>query len=375
LLLHAREQARVVVAHLARHPAVAAVEVAGEVRRWSETVAHIDVVVATDDPAAVRAHLDAGPRVATPVTLHTAPPAEYGTLLVLATGPEAHWQALAGRLTSAEARDEASFYAAVGLPWIPPEARDASLAAPPRLVERGDVRGAVHCHTTWSDGTASVEDMARAAMALGLDYLTITDHSGTAGYAGGLDLERLRKQWDEIDEVQTRVPIRLLKGTESDILADGALDWPDEILERLDVVIASVHQRYKLDPAKATARLVRTMKLPIFKIWGHPLGRMLLSRDPIACDVDAVLDAAAAAPVAIELNGDPHRLDFAPEHARAAHARGIPFVISCDAHSTAQLDYIEYAVHMARRAGLAAGDVLNTLPVEAFAARVRPTVA
>jgi DNA polymerase (family 10) len=114
------------------------------------------------------------------------------------------------------------------------------------------------------------------------------------------------------------------------------------------------------------------MKLPIFKIWGHPLGRMLLSRDPIACDLDAVLDAAATAPVAIELNGDPHRLDLAPEHARAARARGIPFVISCDAHSVAQLDYIEYAVHMARRAGLGPAEVLNTLPAEAFAARVRP---
>jgi DNA polymerase (family 10) len=237
------------------------------------------------------------------------------------------------------------------------------------------VRGAVHCHTRDSDGKASIAEMAAAADALGFDFLTITDHSQSAGYARGLDAERLRAQWDEIDAVQAHTRVRLLKGTEADILADGALDWPDTVLERLDVVIASVHQRYKQDEEAMTRRLVRAMRAPVFKIWGHALGRLLLRREPVACRLDAVLDAIAESPAAIELNGDPYRLDLAPDLARRARARGIRFVLSSDAHSTGGLAAVDYAVHMARRARLTPADVLSCLPADAFAAAVRPVPA
>jgi DNA polymerase (family 10) len=166
--------------------------------------------------------------------------------------------------------------------------------------------------------------------------------------------------------------VRILRGTEADILADGAIDVPPELLGELDLVIASVHQRYKLDEAQATARLVTAMRQPFFKIWGHALGRLVLKRDPIAVRLDEVLDAAAESRVAIELNGDPYRLDLAPEHARGAAARGIPFVVSSDAHSTRGLGAVRWAVAMARRARLRKASVLNTLPPDELAARIKP---
>jgi DNA polymerase (family 10) len=320
------------------------------------------------------------------VSLHTAPPERWGVTLVRATGAEAHWQKLAARaaargidLAKVDAADEGALYAALDLPYLPPEIRDgddeldaADLGALGELVDYNDVRGAVHCHTTYSDGKNTVEQMAQGALELGFDYITITDHSSAAHYAGGLTLERLRQQWAEIDEVQEKVGIRIFKGTEADILADGALDWPDEVLEQLDVVIASVHQRHKLDEDEMTRRLVRAMRAPVFKIWGHALGRMLGSREPFACRVDEVLDAIAASPAAIEINGDPHRLDIEPRWARRASDRGIRFVLSSDAHSVGALGAVEYAVGMARRARLRSDEVLNTMTPDAFARAVKP---
>jgi DNA polymerase (family X) len=234
------------------------------------------------------------------------------------------------------------------------------------------VRGLVHCHTTWSDGRATLLEMARAAEALGAEYLTVTDHSGAAHYAGGLDGDRIRRQWDEIARVQEQVSIRLLRGSEADILEDGALDWPDDILEGLDVVIASIHSRFKMDEAQMTARLVRAMSWPVFKIWGHGTGRLLNERPPYAVRVEEVLDALARSRGAVEVNGDPQRLDLAPGHVRAARDRGIPVVLSVDAHSTGALRYLRYAVATARRGWVRRGDVLNTLPAGDFATRVRP---
>jgi DNA polymerase (family X) len=239
-------------------------------------------------------------------------------------------------------------------------------------VTLADIRGFVHCHTVWSDGRATVEEMARAAEARGMTYLTITDHSATAHYAGGLDVDRIRRQWDEIDRVQEGVTVRLLKGSEADILEDGAIDWPDAILERLDVVVASIHSRMKMDEEQMTRRLVRAMSLPWFKIWGHGLGRLLGEREPFACRVEEVLDALAASRGAVEVNGDPRRLDLEPRWIRAARARGIPVVLSVDAHSTGNLGYLRYAVSTARRGWVRRGDVLNTMPVEGFARAVRP---
>jgi len=275
---------------------------------------------------------------------------------------------------------EEDLYAALGLAYVPPElredageieaARDGTL--PEDLVRLEDVRGLVHCHTTWSDGRATLEEMARAADALGAEYLTVTDHSRSAGYAGGLDEDRLRRQWDEIARVQERVKVRLLRGTESDVLEDGALDYPDRVLEALDVVVASVHSRMKMGEDEMTRRLVRCMSLPVFKIWGHPLGRLLLERDPFACRVEEVLDALAGSRGAVEVNGDPHRLELEPRWLRAAAARKIPVVLSVDAHATSDLGYLRWAVGAARRGWVRRGQVLNALPFERFRAAVRP---
>jgi DNA polymerase (family X) len=432
LLSEALEAADGLLAHLRSSPAAESVELAGSARRGREQVGDLDLVAASRDPAALSARLASYPLAAETlargdtkttvrlasglqVDLRVVPPEDFPTLLHHLTGSKAHHVRLRGiardhgytlsewglhRLPPRAARgaapapaeappdpaakvpvaSEAALYAALGMPFVPPELREdlgeieAALAGtlPDDLVRAEDVRGLVHCHTVWSDGRATVEEMARAAEALGVEYLTITDHSGTAGYAGGLDVDRLRRQWDEIDAVQARVRIRLLKGTEADILEDGALDWPDQVLERLDVVVASVHSRMRMDEDQMTRRLVAAMSQPVFKIWGHGLGRLLGAREPYACRVEEVLDALARSRGAVEVNGDPRRLDLEPRWIRAARDRGIPLVLSVDAHSTAALGYLRFAVTTARRGWARRGEVLNTLGAEAFARAVRP---
>jgi DNA polymerase (family 10) len=235
-----------------------------------------------------------------------------------------------------------------------------------------DLRGAVHCHTQYSDGRHSIEEMARAAEELGLAYLTITDHSASATYARGLDLARLQRQSDEIARVQERVNVRILHGTESDILRDGSLDFPDAALRRLDVIIASIHNRYKMDAEQMTDRLLKALRHPLFKIWGHALGRYVMSRPPFACHMDEVLDAVAESRAAIEVNGDPHRLDMEPRWIREARARGIRFVVSVDAHTTSGLRNARWGVDMARRGWLRREEVLNTLGPDEFTSAVKP---
>jgi DNA polymerase (family 10) len=214
--------------------------------------------------------------------------------------------------------------------------------------------------------------MVAAAEAMGMKYITITDHSPTAFYAGGVKIDRLQRQWEEIDEVQTKTKVKILKGTESDITADGCLDYPDWILEQFDVIVASIHARYKMDSAKMTQRIVKAMREPVFKIWGHALGRLIEKRPPFDCDVEKILDVIAASRAAVEINGDPYRLDMAPHWLRAARKRKIKFVISVDAHSTGALHNVKYGVGMARRASIRRGEVLNTLAVKAFQKAVRP---
>jgi DNA polymerase (family 10) len=409
ILPEGRELAEQLVAYARLSRAAIEVQAGGQTRRAQELIDGLDLVIATRQPDELRAHLRRHPlaldlQTATGespttgegegdqlvlvsgvrVAVHLCEPERLGTQLVHATSADSHWQALERHahargvdLAAVKARSEAELYATLALPELPAELREGEepLAQPlGRLITVADVRGAVHCHTTYSDGKDTVATMAQAALSLGLAYLTITDHSPTAHYAGGLTLDRLRAQWDEIDEVQARVGtrLRLLKGTEADILADGALDWPDEVLERLDVIIASVHQRYKLDEDAVTRRLVRALETPIFKIWGHPLGRLVGKRPPIACRIDEVLAAAARTRTAIEINGDPHRLDLEPALVRRARALGCRFVVSTDAHSARNLAYVHTAVDMARRGRLGPADVLNCLPTEAFLAAVRP---
>jgi DNA polymerase (family 10) len=406
LLPEADRQAAFLRRHFEQHPAVRRVEIAGALRRRVETIERIDVVVATIDSEAVRAHAAALPLAdvtperqnavavrrpgAVAATVHVTKESELGVTLVGATGSAGHVEKLVERATvrgvelrgvgGSVSADEAALYRALGLPCIPPELREdageieAADAGtlPDDLVRLEDLQGAVHCHTVYSDGRHTIEEMARAAEALGLRYLTITDHSPSAAYAGGLDVDRLRRQWDEIARVQERVRVRLLRGTESDILQDGALDHADAVLGQLDVVIASVHQRHGLDAPAMTRRLVRALGHPRFKIWGHALGRYVLSRPPFACDMDAVLDTVAASRAAIEVNGDPHRLDLEPRWIQAARRRGIRFVVSSDAHSVDGLRNARYGVDMARRGWLRRSDVLNTLGPDDFVAAVRP---
>jgi DNA polymerase (family 10) len=380
------------------------VEVAGAVRRWKETVGTVRLVAACERPGEalesflarrplaqverlgegeLRARLGGG--LGLEVSL--VPPRGFAAALVRKTSSYAHLGKLEARarerglsLETLEAPCERAVYRQLGLPEIPPELREdageieAALAGDDfaDLVTLDDVVGMIHCHTTHSDGKASIEEMALAAQAMGMRYLTITDHSPTASYAGGLTVDRLQQQWAEIADVQARVNIRLLRGTESDLLADGALDYPPEVLERFEVIIASVHNRFHLDEEESTRRLVRAMQLPFFKIWGHPLGRLVLKREPIACRIDEVLDAVASSRAAVEINGDPYRLDLAPEHIRKARRRAIRFVISTDAHGLGDLENLAYGVAMARRGGVRRDEVLNTRSADEFRTAVRP---
>ena len=271
-------------------------------------------------------------------------------------------------------------FRSLDLPFIPPELREdegeiqAALKRklPEDLITAEDIRGMVHCHTTYSDGKHSVEQMVAAAESMGMKYITITDHSPTAFYAGGVKIDRLQRQWEEIDEVQLKTKVKILKGTESDIVADGSLDYPDWILEQFDVIVASIHSRYKMDSDKMTRRIVTAMRQPVFKIWGHALGRLIQKRPPFDCRVEEILDVIAENRAAVEVNGDPYRLDMEPRWLREARKRKIKFVISVDAHSMGALNNVIFGIGIARRAWIRRGEVLNTLGAKAFQKAVRP---
>ena len=408
LLLDAEGSALSLAHHLKTEPAAITVEVCGPVRRWCEVVDHLAYAVATKEPEAiverlasfglvtsvdrdrnaaqapVIAYLAGGLRA----ELYLAPPNKLGWAQIRATGSPEHVALLEARardrgmdLSILEAADEPHVYKALGLPWMPPEVRDgtdevaAALAGDTftDLITLDDLTTATHCHTTYSDGRNTVAEMVRAAAELGFDAITITDHSAAASYASGLTLDSLRAQAAEIAGL-VEPEARVLRGTEADILADGAIDVPPDIIPELDVIIASVHQRFQLDEDGMTNRLVTAMRQPFFKIWGHALGRLVLRRDPIKCRVEDVLDAAAESRAAIEINGDPHRLDLDPINARKAAARGLKFVLSSDAHSTNGLGMVKYAVAMARRARIRRSQVLNALPPEELAEIVAPTL-
>ncbi len=385
---------------------------AGSLRRWKETVGVVRLVASTKDPAAVLKHFLRFPLIVSVeeqdetsclvrladgarVSLVAVKPFDYALALLAETGSAAHlakFQQIAanGRRVRAKSkarssrapttRTEADLFEQLGMQYIPPELREdqgeieAALAEklPQDLVRIEDIQGMVHCHTTYSDGKNSIEEMARAAESMGMKYITITDHSPTAFYARGLTLDRLKRQWDEIDEVQEQVKIKILRGTESDIVADGRLDYPDKVLEKFDVIVASIHSRYKMDSSKMTHRIVTAMHQPVFKIWGHALGRKLQSRPPFECHVEKILDVIAESQAAIEVNGDPYRLDMEPRWIREARKRKIKFVISVDAHSVGALDNLRFGVGTARRGWVRRGDVLNTLMPTAFAKAVRP---
>ncbi|HTN85200.1 MAG TPA: PHP domain-containing protein [Sorangium sp.] len=417
LLVDALEIAEPLLAQVRACEATEQADLAGSIRRWEETVADIDIVAAADDAEPVIDRFARSPRVAKVEErdesrctvrlsgglrgeLLCVPPRYYAAALHHRTGAPAYLSALGALarelgLTLDEkgllrgnkrlpVKTEEDLYRHLGLPLIAPElregvddlvdaaSRDGRDGRDDGLIEEGDIQGMVHCHTVYSDGKNTVEEMALEAEAMGMKYLTITDHSPAAHYAGGVGLDRLKQQWDEIARVQERVRVKLLRGTESDILESGKLDYPDAILEQFDVIIASIHSRMKMDADQMTRRLVSAMKQPVFKIWGHALGRLIQRREPFACRVEEVLDAVAESRAAVEVNGDPYRLDMEPRWIKEARKRGIRFVISTDAHSTNALHNLRFGVGTARRGGLRRGEVLNALGPAAFKKAVRP---
>jgi len=366
---------------------------AGAYRRGEILLQGFDLVVAGDEPEAVLElvlaalpvkEVSAKARDGTARVLLrngaearvvAVPPGALGAALAAATGPEAHIRAL-GELRRArkgtEPRplswpDEPSFYAGLGLPWIPPEQRGdgseveaARAGRLPRILERSEVLGALHAHTTWSDGSGTVAEMLDAARAAGLAWIGISDHSPTAAYAGGLSPERLRAQQAEIDaEAAKRPDLAVLKGTECDILGDGALDYPPQVLDGFDFVVASVHSRFTMPEAEMTARVIRAVADPHTTVLGHPTGRLLLGRDGYALDVPEVLRACARHGVAVELNAHPARLDLDPEWMPLVRELGVTVSIGPDAHEPAGFADLDHGVAVARRAGLGPERVLN----------------
>lgn len=395
----ARITAKELVEALRALPYLASAEVAGEVRRRLEVVSAIEVVVAADDPRAALGRLavrldarrvDDGSAVeralsdGLPLRVRGTSPDRFGAVLLWATGSEAHRAALAERAAARgltlgadglhrdgqiiPTADEAAAYAALGLPWIAPELREGTgeIAAAehgrlPTLVELADLRGTFHCHTVYSDGKATVAEMAEGARARGWSYLGLADHSRSAGYAGGLSPAAVRKQHREIDAWNQANPgFHVFKGTESDILPDGTLDYDDALLATFDYVVGSVHSSFGMTERAMTERVIRAVRNPYLTILGHPTGRLLLARDAYAIDVPAVIDAAAEAGVAIEINADPHRLDLDWRHLRRAADAGIPIAINPDAHSVVGLNHVRWGVDIARKGWLEAPQVMNT---------------
>jgi DNA polymerase (family 10) len=275
---------------------------------------------------------------------------------------------------------EADVYATVGLPWIPPELREnqgeieaAREGRLPALVTAADLRGDLHAHTDASDGHHSLEALVTAAQARGYEYVIVSDHSRSLTIARGLGVDALRAQVAAIRALQPRFRIRILAGTECDILADGTLDYPDDVLAELDVVLAAVHSRFGQPRAEMTARIVRALGNPWVNVLAHPTGRRIGSREPYDVDLDAVLAAAREHGKAVEINASPERLDLADVHARRAGVLGVPVAISTDTHYLRELDHVDLGVAVARRAWLEPGHVLNTRPLEAMLAWARPS--
>ena len=357
-------------------------DVAGDVRRWRDSCERLSVVCAAPDPAAVLARFAELPQIVAlieqesrralgvtvegvPVELVVAEPDRFGTALVRATGAPAYVAALE---PLPDAPDEPAVYAALGLPPCPPELREAPFRGePPPLVELGHIRGDLHCHTTWSDGRASVEEMSRAAIERGYAYLAICDHTPSVGAVKGLTGDDVRRQGEEIAAAnEVLAPFRVLRGTECDILPDGRLDLPDDVLAELDWVQASVHGGQRMPRAEMTKRVEAALRNPYVRCLSHPKGRLINRRPENALDLDHIYAVALEERVALEVNGLPDRLDLSGAHVREAIQAGLQIVCSTDAHSIRGLGNMTLSVHTARRGWATPADVLNTQPLDAL---------
>jgi DNA polymerase (family 10) len=400
------------VAALREHPAAERVELAGSARRMTDSVKDLDVIATASDPlklAEAAAALDlvesasrpaeAGVRLRTHtamrVELRIVAPDQFGNLLQHFTGSKEHNMALRdfavrkglhvseyGVLDDAtgethRCETEEAVYALLGMRYIEPELREnrgeleAALAGTlPDLIRPGDLRGDLHSHTTASDGTASIEQMALAARDAGYGYLAITDHSATMGFGSDVSPDRLREQIERIRSTEVD-GVELLAGSEVNILPNGSLDYDDELLAELDWVVASVHTSFRMPADQMTERIVRAIEHPLVDVIGHPSGRKIEQRRPYEFDVERVIEAAAATGTMLEINSSPDRRDLNEVNARAAAAAGVPIVINCDAHRVKGFAVARYGIATARRAWLTARDVANTRPWAELAA-LRP---
>jgi DNA polymerase (family 10) len=401
-----------IVAALSRQPGAERVEVAGSLRRRADSVKDLDVIATAADPAKLVAALgeldivesvesagDASSRVMTHVgmrvDLKVVEPDQFGNVLQHFTGSKAHNVALResvvrrglhvseyGILDDATGETlrcatEEEVYEKLGLAWIPPELREGrgelEAALPggpglPRLIEFEDLCGDMHCHTTASDGRQTAAEMAEAARELGLEYVTITDHSASHGFGNHVSAEDLERRIGEIRELDARMDgIQVLIGTEANILPDGSLDYPDELLAQLDWTIASVHTSFAMDPKAMTDRMIAAMEHPLVDALGHPTGRKIETRAPYGLEVERVIEAAARTGTMIEINSAPDRRDLNELHARAAAEAGVRILVNSDAHAARNFALLEYGIATARRAWLTAEQVANTRPWREFA--------
>ena len=407
LLNEAETQATALVAYLQAGGGVRQIAVAGSYRRRRETIGDLDILVTSDDSARVMDRFVAYADVADVVSkgdtrstvklrgglqvdLRAVEPAAYGAALQYFTGSKAHNVEL--RKIALEhgyklneyglfkgtrrvaGHTEEEVYAKLGLDWIPPELREArgeiALARErrlPRLVELTDIRGDLQMHTSATDGKGTIDEMAEAARGLGYQYIAITDHSKRVTMALGFDAKRLREQWQTIDERNaTSRGFTILKSIELDILENGKLDLPDDVLAEADYVVATIHYGLTQTEKELTKRLVYAAEHPWVDAIGHPTGRMLGKREPYRFDLDAVVRACVAHGCALELDGHPERMDLPDTLAAAAKQLGARFVLSTDSHQPGNLPFMKYAVDLARRAGLEARDIVNTRPLAAF---------
>jgi DNA polymerase (family X) len=360
-------------------------EVAADPRRWADVSYEFAVVCSADQSSSVLEAFEALPAIVAvleheerravgvtvegvPVELIVAEPERFGTELVRATGTAAYVEAL-GDLP--DGPDEQAVYAQLGVPWCPTELREQPFRGePPALLERTDIRGDLHVHTTWSDGKASVLEMATAARDLGYEYLAICDHTPNVRVVPGLDADALRRQGEEIAAVNEELaPFRVLRGTEVDIRSDGTLDLPDDVLEELDWVQLSLHAGQRQSRQELTRKVTEAMRHPAVRALSHPKGRIINHRPPNALDLERAFEVALETGVALETNGLPDRLDLSGPEIKLAIEAGVPVVVSTDAHSVRGLGNMRLAVHTARRGWATAAEVVNTRPLAEVLAR------
>ena len=409
----ASETAEELTAYLQEFKGVENVTPAGSLRRGRETVGDLDLLVTGRNHAAIAEHFAAFPGITQvlakgedkvsvklkndmQVDVRLLERKSYGAALQYFTGSKEHNVALRDRAKRrglklseyglfkgeevvASATEE-SIYEALGLPWIPPELREslgeieaAEKGRLPRLVELGDIKGDLQMHTTASDGRTSVEEMAESAKKLGYKYILITDHSKAVTVANGLDEKRAAEHIQRIKAARKKVKgIEIWAGAEVDILGDGRLDYPDDLLRQMDIVLASVHSRMTQPAEEMTARLLKALRNPYVRILGHPTGRQLLKRDPFSFDVDRVFSEAQKLGVILEVNANPERLDLCDRHVKLARDRGMKIVISTDAHHPDHFAFMRYGVMAARRGWMEKADVINTYSPEKLLASLRP---